>query len=336
MPHFAVNLKEVRTVDWTELKIYTSSQGVDALTGRLMNIGISGFVIQDKNDFEDFLQHKDGNWDYIDDDLYELRNAETSVTVYISNDADGMEMLSMIKEQLGTLKALDQGGEYGRLECEFSSVREEDWANNWKKYFKPLKIGDRLLIKPSWEQTQPIDRRVVVEIDPAASFGTGQHNTTQLCLELLEENIQQGDKLLDLGCGSGILSVSGVMLGAFSAYAVDIEQGAVNIAAENAAKNGISKDRYTAVCGNIIEDASLRCSIGSGYDVVCANIVADVLIAMSPFFAGFLKSDGRLITSGIIEKRFPEVLDNILKNGFTLTGKRQKDDWIACSFVKNA
>lgn len=336
MPHFAVNLKEVRTVDWTELKIYTSSQGVDALTGRLMDIGISGFVIQDKNDFEDFLQHKDGNWDYIDDDLYDLRNAETSVTVYISNDADGIEMLSMIKEQLGALKALDRGGEYGRLECELASVREEDWANNWKKYFKPLKIGDRLLIKPSWEQTQPDEQRVVVEIDPAASFGTGQHNTTQLCLELLEENINQGDKLLDLGCGSGILSVSGVMLGTASSFAVDIEESAVNIAAENAAKNGISKDRYKAVCGNIIEDASLRCSIGSGYDVVCANIVADVLIAMSPFFAGFLKSGGRLITSGIIEKRFPEVLDNILKNGFTLTGKRQKDDWIACSFVKNA
>lgn len=336
MPHFAVNLKEVRTVDWTELKIYTSSQGVDALTGRLMDIGISGFVIQDKNDFEDFLQHKDGNWDYIDDDLYDLRNAETSVTVYISNDADGIEMLSMIKEQLGALKALDRGGEYGRLECELASVREEDWANNWKKYFKPLKIGDRLLIKPSWEQTQPDEQRVVVEIDPAASFGTGQHNTTQLCLELLEENINQGDKLLDLGCGSGILSVSGVMLGAASSFAVDIEESAVNIAAENAAKNGISKDRYKAVCGNIIEDNALRCSISSGYDVVCANIVADVLIAMSPFFAGFLKSGGKLITSGIIEKRFPEVLENILKNGFTLTGKRQKDDWIACSFVKNA
>ncbi len=323
-------------MDWTELKIYTSSQGVDALTGRLMDIGISGFVIQDKNDFEDFLQHKDGNWDYIDDDLYELRNAETSVTVYISNDADGLETLSMIKQQLAALKALDKCGEYGRLECEFSSVREQDWANNWKQFFKPLKIGDRLLIKPSWEQTQPQDRRVVVEIDPAASFGTGQHNTTQLCLELLEENIQQGDKLLDLGCGSGILSVSGVMLGASSAYAVDIEQGAVNIAAENAAKNGISPKRYKAVCGNIIEDNALRCSISSGYDVVCANIVADVLIAMSPFFAGFLKSGGRLITSGIIEKRFPEVLESILKNGFTLTGKRQKDDWIACSFVKNA
>ena len=322
-------------MDWTELKIYTSSQGVDALTGRLMDIGISGFVIQDKNDFEDFLQHKDGNWDYIDDDLYELRNAETSVTVYISNDADGAETLSMIKQQLAALKALDRGGEYGRLECEFSSIREQDWANNWKQFFKPLKIGERLLIKPSWEQTQPIDRRVVVEIDPAASFGTGQHNTTQLCLELLEENIKQGDRLLDLGCGSGILSVSGVLLGASSAYAVDIEQGAVTIAAENAAKNGISPKRYKAVCGNIIEDSALRQSIGKDYDVVCANIVADVLIAMSPFFAGFLKSGGRLITSGIIEKRFPEVLECILKNGFTLTGKRQKDDWIACLFVKN-
>lgn len=322
------------TVNWTELKIFTSSQGVEAVTGRLMDIGISGFVIQDKNDFEDFLLHKDGNWDYIDDDLYELRTAETSVTVYIPDDAEGLEMLSMIKTELSSLKAADENKELGRLVCEFSSIREEDWANNWKKYFKPLKIGDKLLIKPSWEIAEPDEERTVVEIDPAASFGTGQHNTTQLCLELLEKNIASGDRLLDLGCGSGILSVSAVKLGAAYAAAVDIENDAAAAAKENARKNGIAENRYTSMCGDITSDSRLRENIGTGYDVVCANIVADVLIAMSQYFGGFVRENGMLIVSGIIEKRLSEVIDAIAKHGFTLIEKRQKDDWIACSFIK--
>ncbi len=322
-------------MDWTELKIYTSSEGLEPLTGRLMNAGITGFVIRDSRDFDDFLARRDGNWDYYDDDLEALRECETCVTVYLPDNAEGAETLSMVRSELASLRAADVNGAFGRLEYDLGGIREEDWANNWKQYFKPLRIGSKLLIKPSWEKADCGGARTVVEIDPAASFGTGQHNTTQLCLELLEQSIRQGDRLLDLGAGSGILSVAAVKLGAKSAVAVDIEENAAKASAENARKNGIPKDCYKALCGNICEDTALREEIGADYDIVCANIVADVLIAMSGLFGGFLKDGGRLVVSGILEKRLGEVTDAIVHNGFILTEQRQKDDWCACAFVKN-
>lgn len=320
-------------MDWIETAIYTTTQGIEAVTGRLLGLGIDGFVIRDAQDFEDFLEDKDGNWDYIDDDLMGLKDCETTVTVYIPNDANAPELVSAIRAELNALKQSDEQSEFGRLECELKNIREEDWANNWKQYFKPLCVGEKLLIKPSWESVSENETRRILEIDPAASFGTGQHNTTQLCLELLEQNISQGDSLLDLGCGSGILSIAAILLGAQKATAVDIDENSVKIAAENAQKNNIPSGSYTALAGNIITDKALAEKIGTGYDVVCANIVADVLIAMSGLFAGFLKKGGKLVVSGIIEPRRDEVLEKIQSSGFELVQTRQKDDWVAASFV---
>lgn len=320
-------------MDWIETAIYTTTQGIEAVTGRLLGLGIDGFVIRDAQDFEDFLEDKDGNWDYIDDDLMGLKDCETTVTVYIPNDANAPELVSAIRAELNALKQSDEQSEFGRLECELKNIREQDWANNWKQYFKPLCVGEKLLIKPSWESVSENETRRILEIDPAASFGTGQHNTTQLCLELLEQNISQGDSLLDLGCGSGILSIAAILLGAQKATAVDIDENSVKIAAENAQKNNIPSGSYTALAGNIITDKALVEKIGTGFDVVCANIVADVLIAMSGLFAGFLKKGGKLVVSGIIEPRRDEVLEKIQASGFELVQTRQKDDWAAASFV---
>ena len=320
-------------MDWIETAVYTTTQGIEAVTGRLLGLGIDGFVVKDSQDFEAFLEDKDGNWDYIDDDLMGLKDCETTVTVYIPDDANAPELVGAIRSELAALKQTDTNGELGRLECELKNIREEDWANNWKQYFKPLCVGEKLLIKPSWESIEQDETRKVLEIDPAASFGTGQHNTTQLCLELLEKNIAQGDKLLDLGCGSGILSIAAILLGANSAAAVDIDENAVRIAAENAQKNNIPAQSYTALAGNVITDKELSDRIGTGYDIVCANIVADVLLGMSSIFGGFLKPQGRLVVSGIIEPRRDEVLDAISANGFELVEVRQKDDWVAASFV---
>ncbi len=320
-------------MDWIETAIYTTTQGIEAVTGRLLGLGIDGFVIRDAQDFEDFLEDKDGNWDYIDDDLMGLKDCETTVTVYIPNDANAPELVSAIRAELNALKQSDEQSEFGRLECELKNIREQDWANNWKQYFKPLCVGEKLLIKPSWESVSENETRRILEIDPAASFGTGQHNTTQLCLELLEQNISQGDSLLDLGCGSGILSIAAILLGAQRATAVDIDENSVKIAAENAQKNNIPSGSYTALAGNIITDKALAEKIGTGFDVVCANIVADVLIAMSGLFAGFLKKGGKLVVSGIIEPRRDEVLEKIQASGFELVQTRQKDDWVAASFV---
>jgi ribosomal protein L11 methyltransferase len=319
-------------MDWVEVDIYTTSEGIEAVTGSLLGLGINGFVIKDAKDFEEFLSDKSVNWDYIDDDLMGLKNCETTVTAYLPENAQGLDYLEAVKAELRALKTRDTENAFGRLEYELKNVREEDWANNWKQYFKPLEIGDKLLIKPSWEEIPEGETRKILEIDPASSFGTGQHNTTQLCLELVEKYLGDGDRVLDLGCGSGILSIGAVLLGAQECTAIDIDANSVKIAGENAEKNNIPAEKYHAICGNVIDDAALVAEIGTGFDMVCANIVADVLIGMSGLFKGFLKQGGRLIVSGIIDMRKDEVLDVIKAQGFVLDEIREKEDWVAASF----
>jgi len=320
-------------MNWVEVDIFTTSEGIEPVTGCLLGLGINGFVIKDAADFEEFLNDKSVNWDYIDDDLMGLKNCETTVTAYLPENAQGLDYLEAVKAELKALKQRDAEDQFGRLEYELKNVREEDWANNWKQYFKPLEIGDKLLIKPSWEEVSEGETRKILEIDPASSFGTGQHNTTQLCLELVEKYLKDGDRVLDLGCGSGILSIGAVLLGAGDCVAVDIDANSVKIAGENAEKNHIPAEKYRAVCGNVIDDAELVKEIGGGYDLLCANIVADVLIGMSGLFAGFLKPSGRLIVSGIIDMRKDEVLDKIKEQGFELNEIREKEDWVAASFT---
>ena len=320
-------------MNWTEVNIYTTSEGADPVCGCLLNTGVTGFAIKDPKDFEEFLERKTGNWDYIDDDLMNMKDCETCVTVYLPDNSQGVDMLAAIRSEMSALKERDIGENFGRLAVELDSVREEDWANNWKQYFKPLTVGEKLVIKPSWENYTDDGKRTILEIDPASSFGTGQHNTTQLCLELLEKHLKGGEKLLDLGCGSGILSIAAMLLGAESAVAVDIDRNSVDIAAENAVKNHIPENSYTTFCGNVIEDHSLCERIGNGFHIITANIVADVLIAMSPLFGEFLNNGGILILSGIITERCDEVIEAVKAKGFTMLEIREKDGWAAVSFA---
>lgn len=319
-------------MNWTKVNIYTTTEGIDPVCGCLLGIGITGFAIRDSKDFEEFLNDKTGNWDYIDDDLMNLRDCETCVTVYLPDDSQGADMLSALRSEMSALKIRDENKAFGRLAVELANVCEEDWANNWKQYFKPLTVGEKLVVKPSWEDYSGGDGRTILEIDPASSFGTGQHNTTQLCLELIEKNLCNGDRLLDLGCGSGILSIAAVLLGAEKVTAVDISQNSVETAKENASKNNISADKYTAYCGDIISDNTLVEKIGSGFDIIAANIVADVLIAMSPLFEKFVKNGGTLILSGIITERADEVIEAMKSKGYALSEIREKDGWAAVSF----
>ena len=321
-------------MNWTKVDIFTATAGIDMLTSCLMDLGIRGFSIQDAEDFNEFLENKDGKWDYIDEDLMGLSNCESCVTVYLPEDSQGAETLQMIRELLSRLKSNDSENIYGRLEVELSGICEEDWANNWKQYFKPFCVGEKLYIKPSWEEGNCPNGRTTLEIDPASSFGTGQHHTTRLCLELMEKEINENTKLLDLGCGSGILFIGGILLGAKTAFAVDIEENASRIACENAEKNNLSKDMYTVKCGNILTDESLVNEIGTGYDVICANIVADVLKAMSPVFPKFLKDNGILIISGIISERKDEVVETVKSNGFEVLDTKEKEGWAAVKLIK--
>ena len=321
-------------MEWTEVNIYTATEAIELLCSKLTDIGIKGFAIQDAEDFNEFLENKNGQWDYIDDDLMGLSKCETCVTVYLPSNSQGADMLTSIRAVLAEMKAQDTAGAYGRLEAELSSIREEDWANNWKQYFKPLKVGEKLVIKPSWEEYSGDDGRIILEIDPASSFGTGQHHTTRLCLELLEKSLNKGDKLLDMGCGSGILSIGAMLLGAGSAVAVDIDENAAATAAENAAKNNIDTALYKTYYGNILSDEKLAAELDDKYDIITANIVADVLIAMKDYFVRYLKKGGTLIVSGIIEERMNEVVDALIGAGFSGPEANVKEGWAAALFTK--
>ena len=321
-------------MEWTEVNIYTTADGIELLCSKLTDIGIKGFVIKDSEDFKEFLENKNGQWDYIDDDLMGLADCETCITVYLPCNDQGADMLNSVRAMLAEMKSSDTEGAYGRLEAELASIREEDWANNWKQYFKPLKVGDTLVIKPSWEEYDDAGERIILEIDPASSFGTGQHHTTRLCREILEGCVKEGDRILDLGCGSGILSIAAILLGAENAVAVDIDENAAATAKENAIKNHIPAEDYKTYFGNILSDEKLAAEIDGQYDIITANIVADVLIAMKDYFKRYLRDGGYLIVSGIIEERMEEVLSAIEECGFTRLGVNVKEGWAAAQFAK--
>ncbi len=316
-------------MQFRQVDIYTESAAVQILTMRLSELGFNGFVIHDAADFEEFLENKEYNWDYVDDSLMGLKDVKTHITCYVQDNEQGAEMLSALKGTLDELKANDTDNFYGSLEVKLDCVREEDWANNWKQYYKPFTVGEKLIIKPSWEDVSDTCGRKILEIDPASSFGTGQHHTTRLVMELLENEINDGDRLLDLGTGSGILSIAALLLGAKSAVMVDIFENSVKTALENTAKNGFGADRATAFVGNISDDAALREKIGTGYDIITANIVADVIISMSPYFTGFLKKGGKLIISGIITERLNEVYAALKENNIRVATTNEKEGWNA-------
>lgn len=313
-------------MDFTEATIYTTTGGVDRISGLLTELGVGGLVIEDPADFQEFLEGTELYWDYVDESLMHLKEGETKIKLYLPVNRQGEEQLCAVRELLAREKQQDAAGELGSLRVELSSVREEDWANNWKQYFKPFPVGNRLAVKPSWEEYDNCENRVVVEIDPASSFGTGQHYTTRLCLELLENAVRGGERVLDMGCGSGILSAAALLLGAESAVGVDIDQNAVKTAEENLQKNGL-QGRFEGIWGNAAQNPTLRERL-TGFDLVLANIVADVILSLTPYFPQMLRPGGKLLVSGIIENRLEEVRA-ALEEAFVIRESRTDHDWHA-------
>ncbi len=318
-------------MNWTEVVISTNTAGIEPITGLLLNLGITGVQIENPEDFNEFLAGTQTYWDYVDESLMHLKEGETRMTVYLPENAQGAETLKSLKQGL-----LDLGSEYGTLALKIKGVKEEDWENNWKKFFKPFTIGEHILIKPTWETVENTENRKILEIDPGSSFGTGTHETTKLCLETLENIVHAGDSVLDLGCGSGILSIGAHLMGASDLTMVDIDMNSVRVAKENLAQNHIPESEYNAYCGNIISDAALKSKLcEKKYDIVVANIVADVLKAMSGHFADFLKEDGTLVISGIISERCKEVTDVVCGCGFKIIEEKEEGDW-SCVVLKRA
>lgn len=322
-------------MNWSEVTIETTKQMTDILCAMLTDIGFKGFSVYDPDDFEDLMAGRVGHWDYLEEGLAEAwTQGNPSVTVYIPENAQGAEQLTALKTMLAQLKAGEQADMFGTLQMTMKGICEEDWANNWKQYFKPLPIGERLWITPTWvDEPTPVGR-TALRIDPGSSFGTGQHDTTKLCLTFLEGCVEDGAHVLDIGCGSGILSIGAMLLGAKDAFAVDIEQNAAESAAENAARNGIDLANYQTFCGNILDDEALVARLGDGYDVVCANIVADILIAMRKLFVRFMKSDARLMLSGIIDERLDEVLTAMQQEGLMVLNVEHSAGWAAVLMKK--
>ncbi len=325
-------------MEWIECKIYTTSQGVEPVYGMLTECGINAIQVQDDEDMRLFLNNNRMSWDYVDDSLINSNNTEVILTFYVNALSEGLEAISSVKEGIKRLPSLIINSDFeeevlnlGSLRLELENVNDEQWLNNWKKYYKPFNVGEKILIKPVWENVENADNRIIFNINPGYVFGTGLHQTTQLCIEQLEKYVNPQKSLLDLGCGSGILSIISLLLGAKSAFAVDIDSSAVDVAYENANLNNINKGKYTVVAGNVLEDKELIKTItndNTKYNIVVANIVADVIIALSPLVTTLIEIDGVFITSGIIKERLEEVYSALNENGFIIENTIFKDDWV--------
>ena len=318
-----------------EITVHTTSIGSELVGGVLLGAGISCYVTEDFQDLQDVIREKSIPFDYIEDDL--LANpGETRVKAYLPCNEQGRLQKAEILTGLERLKA-ESEWDLGSLDVTFSTVDEADWADNWKQYFHPLEIGNRFTVKPTWEPYDDPDR-IVLEIDPASSFGTGQHETTALCLEELEQEDLSGKALMDMGCGSGILGIAAALLGATRVVGVDIEQTAADTAAENARINRIPESVLQTRCGNVLADADLRAEVMSpdSYDYIAANIVADVILAMLPLFRSCLRDGGKLICSGILSSRREAVEAGLTRSGFRVLSMREKNDWAVITAEKPA
>ena len=309
---------------WMEVHIDTSPAGLDRVSGLLEELGIEGLMIEDEGDFRSFLENNQQYWDYVDEALDESMRGKCRVTFYLEENEAGYTVLAQARIAISALKKEDPS--CGPLLMTLENVADSDWENGWRAYYKPMEIGRRLLVVPDWEKADAGDR-VALRLDPGLAFGTGSHATTRLCLEVLERRVRPGDRVLDLGCGSGILSIAALLLGAGYAFACDIDEKAVGVAYSNAALNQIDKERYTVRAGDVLGDAGLQREMGAGYDLVIANIVADVILALAPAVQTLMKEEGAFLCSGIIDTRTAEVRAGLLSSGLTILEERQDQGW---------
>ena len=271
-----------------------------------------GIYIEDYSNLEEEAMEI-AHIDLIDEELLKKDRTKAIVHVYISPEENPMEAVAFLRDRYN---AEGIWNEIITADCV-----EEDWINNWKKYFKPIKVGEKLLIRPTWEDEYDAEGRAVLHLEPGLAFGTGTHETTRLCMELLEKYINKGDTVLDMGCGSGILSVAAMLLGGKTAVGVDIDQLAVKTAEENAKINGVG-EQFTGICGDLAEKVTGK------FNVVLANIVADIVILLSKDAPRYMYYDTIYIMSGIIDTREDDVLSAITDN-FEIIERREEKGWVA-------
>ena len=300
---------------WLEITIDTKSDRIGSVVTRLTAKGFSDLVIEDQEEFEEFLEGNRDYWDYIDEDFQQRLQGLSRVKVYLEDtDTAGLSRLEGAVKELG-------------LKMNVAALPETNWEESWKDNYPAVEVGKNLIVVPYWDAENTNGRTPIV-LDPGLTFGTGAHPSTQMVMEAMEELVTSEYRCLDLGSGSGILSIAALRLGAQSAIGVDIDPKAEDIARENAAYNGFAAPAFTALTGNVTEDKDMMDSLcASEYDLVLVNIVADVIIGLSPVLPNFLTERSTLICSGILDVRLPDVLAALEAAGLTVTAIYEKEDW---------
>jgi len=296
-------------MDWLEISVEAHGEP-EALCDRLLALGAESFVIEDERDFRGFLENNTQYWDFVDDRLTDDFRGASRVKFWVPDDGDGRAVLARV-EAAGFAPAV-------------KAVRDADWENNWREYYQPIEVGNRLVIVPEWQEYD--GDRIAVRLDPGLLFGTGDHPTTRMCLRAVEELTKPGARVLDIGCGSGILGIAAAVLGCGRVTAADVDEKAPEIVRANAALSGV-EDRFTVLTGDVIADARLRKKLGTGYDLVLANIVADVIIPLAPHVRGFLADGGAFVCSGIIDGREDEVGTALKNAGLSILHHDRLEEW---------
>lgn len=311
---------------WNKLTIDTTTAAVDMISYALEELGIEGVEIIDHVP----LSEEDRKTMYVDllPDEIAPDDGTAKISFYVDEKENLEQLVFQVKEELSNIARFLP---IGSGEITFDTTEEEDWINNWKQFFKPFRLDDNIVIKPTWEvlKEQKADD-LVIQIDPGTAFGTGSHETTKLCISQLKKYIKPHQTLLDVGCGSGILSIIGLKLGIEHTVGTDIDPNAIRATLENCEINGVTAEEYQALQGNLLEDEDFRHSLGSHcYDIVVANILADVIIPLSSLAGEFLKEDGIFITSGIINTKEDEVKEAMEENGFEIMEITRMGDWVS-------
>ena len=301
---------------WIEVRVITKSEALEPISGIFYGLDCKGVAIEDP---EDILGREQGplTWDFADINVLEHKGKFAVVKGYFSEEDNIDEIIAYINEKIEEIKAL--GIDVGEGKVEFEKMYEEDWANNWKKYYKPSKVGEKIVVKPIWEEYEVKDEELVVELDPGMAFGTGEHETTRMCIQALEKYVQKDSTVFDVGCGSGILAIAAAKLGAKLAVGVDLDPVAVESAKENVGFNNI--DNIEILHGNLIE------VIDGKADIVVANIIAEIICILTEDVSRVIKPNGYFITSGIIHDRVEMVTNKLEECGFEVIKVNKDGEW---------
>ena len=312
---------------WTEVLIKVDPQAVEAVTDILYGLGAQGVAIDEPVDVQK-LREDELYWDYIDEKLLENDTEETKIMAYFSEEETNLpEKIAVIREKIRNLTEF--GLSIGSGTVELSNVNQEDWESAWKQYFKPVHVTDRIVVKPEWEEYSPQEGEIVIEIDPGMAFGTGTHETTSMCINQIEKNLKAGDRVIDIGSGSGILSMAAVLLGAEKATGVDLDPVAVRVALENVELNNL-QDKIDILHGNLTD------VIREKADIVVANIMADIILILLEDVREFIKDDGLFISSGIIQEKRAAVEARLLEKNFSIVEVETKGEWCAITAQKKS